>query len=342
MQICFGCRSTIPRNPNAPLCAACKRDPSRRLVKLNQALALGHPLSALRSIGASLSTSTATFFLESRLLSAARRDPGLFAPEAARRDLAQLRRDRRAARQAHDATRAALLRDASRRPWREGAHVEAVARGLLSQQQAMGLARAARDAWAFLSRPDVRKSRACARREVLDALNACVIARLGPRLLHAGSLRGALLPPLDVSPRAVSVEVVNRVLRGISDGAPRVGLLWGARCVPWTTRDHPFVCDSATRQVVREVLMHLCRRLGVYSGSEVAKRVFALVFTLTSTEPVEDGGRRPEPPVGDESALELHPASVGPSSCVVLAPPRVRFGFLLQPGDAHEGRTCAK
>jgi hypothetical protein len=87
--------------------------------------------------------------------------------------------------------------------------------------------------------------------------------------------------------------------------------------------------------------------LGVYSGSEVAKHVFALVFTLTSTEPVEDGGRRPEPPVGDdffsdEAALELRPASVGPSPCVVLAPPRVRFGFLLQPGDAHEGRTSAK
>ena len=141
------------------------------------------------------------------------------------------------------------------------------------------------------------------------------------------------------------------MLWGISDGVSRVGLLWGARCVPWTPHDHPFVCDGAMRQVVREVLMHLCRRLGVYSGSEVAKRVFALVFTLTSTEPVEDGGRRPEPPVGDdffsdffsdEAALELRPASVGPSPCVVSAPPRVRFGFLLQPGDAHEGRTCAK
>ena len=207
----------------------------------------------------------------------------------------------------------------------------------------MGLARAARTAWAFLSRQDVRAGRACSKREVSNALDACVSARLGKRLLE---FAGGCSPP-DVAPRAVSVEVVNRVLRGISDGVPRVGLLWGARCVPWTTRDHPFVCDGATRQVVREVLMHLCRRFGVYSGSEVAKRVFALVFTLTSTEAVEDGGRRPEPPVGDdffsdESALELRPASVGPSPCVVPAPPRVRFGFLLQPGDAHEGRTSAK
>ena len=206
----------------------------------------------------------------------------------------------------------------------------------------MGLARAARTAWAFLSRHDVRAGRACSKREVSNALDACVSVRLGKMLLE---FAGGCSPP-DVAPRAVSVEVVNRVLRGISDGVSRVGLLWGARCVQWTTRDHPFVCDGATRRVVREVLMHLCRRFGVYSGSEVAKRVFALVFTLTSTEQVEVGGR-PEPPVGDdffsdESALELRPASVGPSPCVVPAPPRVRFGFLLQPGDAHEGRTCAK
>ena len=184
----------------------------------------------------------------------------------------------------------------------------------------MGLARAARTAWAFLSRHDVRAGRACSKREVLNALDACVSARLGKRLLE---IAGGCSPP-DVVPRAVSVEVLNRVLRGISDGVLRVGLLWGARCVPWTTRDHPFVCDGATRQVVREVLMHLCRRLGVYSGSEVAKRVFALVFTLTSTEAVEDGGRRPEPPVGDdffsdEAALELRPAWSSPRRASVSA-----------------------
>ncbi len=94
---------------------------------MHKALALGYPLAALRSIGASLITSSNTYFVESRLFAAARKDPDLFAPEAARRDLAQLRRDRRAARPAHDSTRAALMRDASLRPWRDGAHVEAVA-----------------------------------------------------------------------------------------------------------------------------------------------------------------------------------------------------------------------
>ena len=75
-----------------------------KLLTLNQSLALGFPLKALRSVGASLSTSSATYFLARRLLAAA---PRGFDPEAARRDLAQLRRDRRAARPAHDATRAA-------------------------------------------------------------------------------------------------------------------------------------------------------------------------------------------------------------------------------------------
>jgi hypothetical protein len=204
----------------------------------------------------------------------------------------------------------------------------------------MGLARAARTAWAFLSQPDVRAGRACSKREVSNALDACVSARLGKRLLE---FAGGCSPP-DVAPRAVSVEVVNRVLRGISDGVPRVGLLWGARCVPWTTRDHPFVCDGATRQVVREVLLMLCRCLGSTTGSQMAIRVLQLVFA-----PEEKvGASPPRARVGDnlfdaeEAALELRPASVGPSPCVVPAPPRVRFGFLLQPGDAHEGRTCAK
>ena len=54
--------------------------------------------------------------------------------------------DRRAARPAHDSTRAALMRDASLRPWRDGAHVEAVARGLLSQRQVGAVLRTA---WCF-------------------------------------------------------------------------------------------------------------------------------------------------------------------------------------------------
>ena len=143
MQFCFWCRSLVPRRPGAPLCGECIRHPSRRLVTLHKALSLGYPLAALRSVGSSVCTGSTTFFLERRLLSAARVDPGLFAPEAARRDLAQLRRDRRAARPAHDSTRAALMRDASLQPWRDGAHVEAVARGLLSRRQVGAVLRTA-------------------------------------------------------------------------------------------------------------------------------------------------------------------------------------------------------
>ena len=330
--------------PGAPLCAACKRDPSRKLVTLSQSLALGYTLAALRSIGAACRTPTSIFFLESKLLAAARSNPEFFAPEAARADVARLRRERRAARPALDATRATLMRDPSLFPWRDGAHVSAVQSGLLSRRQAVGLARAAAGAWLFLSRPDVRAGHACSKREVQAAFDACVLGRLGIRLLH---FVGRCSSP-DVAPRAVCVEVVNRVLRPIGVGEPTVCLLWGARCVQWTPRDHAYVCDGATRRVVREVLLHLCRHFGLAAGSEVVKRVFAFVFMPTSTaEPVEDGGRQ-EAPVGDaffgdETALELRPAPVGPSPCVAPAPqqPRVRFAFLLQHGDAHEGRTCA-
>ena len=178
MQLCFGCRSIVPQRPDAPMCSTCQRLSSRRLVTLNRALAMGYSLAALRFIGASMTTaSTTTYFLESRILAAAARDPCLFDPEASRRDAGRLRRDRRAARAAHDATRRALMHDASLRRWREGAHVAAVARGLLTQRQAVGLARAARAAWAFVTRPEVRSTISCATQEVSDALDACVIAR---------------------------------------------------------------------------------------------------------------------------------------------------------------------
>jgi len=100
----------------------------------------------------------------------------------------------------------ALVRDASLRPWSEGAHVEAVGRGLLSFHHAAAVARAAQDAWSFLRRPDVRRARACASQEVKDALDACVAARLGPRVLHvAGEL-----PPPGVSLRSLTIAVVNQ------------------------------------------------------------------------------------------------------------------------------------
>ena len=161
MQFCFWCRSLVPRRPGAPLCGECIRHPSRRLVTLHKALALGYPLAALRSVGSSVCTGSTAFFLERRLVSAAHKDPDLFAPEAARRDLAQLRRDRRAARPAHDATRAALMRDASLQPWRDGAHVEAVARGLLSLQQVGAVLRTALGASHLLDsrRPPRRRRR---------------------------------------------------------------------------------------------------------------------------------------------------------------------------------------
>ena len=202
----------------------------------------------------------------------------------------------------------------------------------------MGLARAARTAWAFLSRPDVRAGRACSKREVSNALDACVSARLGKRLLE---FAGGCSPP-DVAPRAVSVEVVNRLLRGFSDGVSRVEPLSGARCVPWTPRDHPFVCDGATRQVVREVLLMLCRCLGSTTGSQMAIRVLQLVFA--PEEKVEERAVTSTPADGGGSAAAELPPPVDPPSPampIVEVTPftrrEPRLGFFLQ---ACAGEPC--
>ncbi len=183
---------------------------------------------------------------------------------------------RRGARPDHDAARVALLRDESLRPWSKGAHVEAVARGLLSFAHAVAVARAAQHAWSFLRRPDVRRARACASQEVKEALNACVAARLGPRLMRfAGEL-----PPPDVSPRGLTIAMVNRVLGGRrpSTAEGSFGLLAGARHVAWTPETHAFVCSAQTRQGVMHLLLHLCRHFGVAAGSEIARCVLRLVF----------------------------------------------------------------
>jgi hypothetical protein len=182
----------------------------------------------------------------------------------------------------------------------------------------------------------VRKSRAYARREVMDALDTCVIARLGPRLLHTGGRTGAPLPALDVSPRDVTIEVANRVLRGISDGAPRVGLLFGARRVPWTPETHPYCVAGETRLVVRHLLMHFCRMLGLYSGAVVAKRVFSLVFAPPAEErsrgpPLgpQGTGARGAPADEQQSFSDKSIAERVEVPLLFAAAKRVRFGFLL-------------
>jgi len=106
-------------------------------VSLNKALAQGFQLVALRAVGAAFISGGVPYF------SAARLSPQLLDPAAARRDVARLRRDRRDARPEHDAVRVALVHDASLRPWSEGAHVEAVARALLSPQQVCAVLRTA-------------------------------------------------------------------------------------------------------------------------------------------------------------------------------------------------------
>jgi hypothetical protein len=104
---------------------------------LQKALAQGFPLAALRAVGCAYISGGVPY------ISAARLSPQLLDPAAARRDVARLRRDRRDARPEHDAARVALLRDASLRPWSDGAHVEAVARGLLSLLQVCAVLRTA-------------------------------------------------------------------------------------------------------------------------------------------------------------------------------------------------------
>ena len=210
----------------------------------------------------------------------------------------------------------------------------------MSFAHAVAVARAARDAWSFLRRPDVRRARACASQEVRDALDACVVARLGPRLLHvAGEL-----PPPDVSPRGLTVAVVNRVLRaGASGPAVLFGLLAGARHVAWTPETHAFVCSAQTRQGVRHLLLHLCRLFGVAAGSEIACCVLRFIFA--PEEKVEERAVTSTPADGDCSAAAEPPPPVEapPSAMPIventpLARREPRFGFFLQASDAGEPR----
>jgi hypothetical protein len=149
------------------------------------------------------------------------------------------------------------------------------------------------------------------------------------------------LPPPDVSPRGLTIAMVNRVLGGRRPPTAECsfGLLAGARRVAWTPETHAFVCSLETRRAVRVVLLMLCRCLGSTTGSQMAIRVLQLVFAPSQKVDEELGASTPRARVGDnlfdaeEAALEL-PASVGPSPCVVLAPQqprRVRFAFMLQP-----------
>jgi hypothetical protein len=304
-------------------------------VSLQKALAQGFPLAALRALGAAYISGGVPY------ISAARLCPQLLDPAAARRDVARLRRDRNAARPEHDAVRMALLRDANMRPWSEGAHVEAVARGILSKAHAVAVARAAQDAWSFLRRPDVRAARACASQEVKEALDACVAARLGPRLMR---FAGALPPP-DVSPRGLTIAMVNRVLGGrrppTAEGS--FGLLAGARHVAWTPETHAFVCSAQTRQGVRHLLLHLCRLFGVAAGSEIACCVLRFIFA--PDEKVEERAVTSTPADGDCSAAAEPPPPVEPPPSAMpiventpLARREPRFGFFLQASDAGEPR----
>ena len=292
-------------------------------------------MAALRALGAAFISGGVPY------ISAARLSPQLLDPAAARRDVARLRRDRNAARPEHDAVRMALLRDASLRPWSEGAHVEAVARGILSKAHAVAVARAARDAWSFVRRPDVRFTRACASQEVKEALNACVAARLGPRLMRfAGEL-----PPPDVSPRGLTIAMVNRVLGGRRPPTAECsfGLLAGARRVAWTPETHAFVCSAQTRQGVRHLLLHLCRLFGIAAGSEIACCVLRFVFApeekveeraVTSMQADGDCSAAAEPP----PPVEAPPSAMPIVENTPLARRAPRFGFFLQASDAGEPR----
>jgi hypothetical protein len=235
-----------------PLCGECKRH--GRLVSLHKALANGFPLAALRAIGPLVYCAGTPYFAKVHLR------PSWFDPGAARRDANRLKRERTAARPALDRTRLTLMREETLRPWREGAHVDAVARGLLSPRQAVDAARAARDAWTFLCRPDVRAERKSSSREVQEALEACVGARLGDRLMRFAEE----VPPPDISKRALTIAVVNRVLGDRHDEAHAgVGLLLpGAARLPWSMTDHAYVVPSVHRRVFR--LAALLQDIGMH------------------------------------------------------------------------------
>ena len=296
-----GCGRPATATQGVPLCAVCRRNPRWRLLSERQALSAGYPLATLREVGAVHTHTTChhvarQIFLERHLLLTAQREPAAFNPLAARRDLAQLKRDRREALPELDSARKALMRDPALAPWCDGMHVVAVAHGLATRKHALAFARAARDAWVLLRRLNVG---VCTRLTIARALDGCAASWVGVRLLYTASdLRAMRNMPRPFTERRVCVAIIDRTLRSVHD-LP-MAIYHRARAVAWTPELHVFLCGRDTRRGVRELLLHFCRQLGVGGGSAFVRGICAALFAESP----------PQDQAAPETELRTEPADI--------------------------------
>lgn len=267
---------------------------------MHRALSSGYPLETLRL---ATSGATAPLFSVRRLEALVRSQPHLFDPVRARADAATLRRERRAALPEMDAFRARILHTGVPAAFRSGAHVDAVARGVLSARRAVRIAAAGAAASRCICGTLAPRLPRCLldQEAIVRAFRAVCEEHLGDFRHYTAEERGYLQP----NARAIANDTVRRVLATPADAGPKPARMFSnAARVPWSPVVHLLVCPGDTRGVVRVLLMHFSRALGVHAGGAFAKSVFARVFACG------------EVPAGDLPTYAAAPAAVAP----VVAP----------------------
>ena len=257
-------------------CRRCRAAPHSALLTVHRALSSGYPLETLRL---ATSGATAPLFSVRRLEALVRSQPHLFDPVRARADAATLRRERRAALPEMDAFRARILHTGVPAAFCVGAHVDAVARGVLSARRAVRIAAAGAAASRCICGTLAPHLPRCLidQEAIVRAFCAVCAEHLGDFRHYTAEERGYLQP----NARAIANDTVRRVLATPADAGPKpVRMFSNAARVPWSPVVHLLVCPGDTRGVVRVLLMHFSRALGVHAGGAFTKAVFARVFAF--------------------------------------------------------------
>jgi hypothetical protein len=198
-----------------------------------------------------------------------------------------------------------------------GAHVDAVARGVLSARRAVRIAAAGAAASRCMCGTLAPHLPRCLidQEAIVRAFRTVCEERLGEFRHYTAEEWGYWQP----NARAIANDTVRRVLATPADAGPKPARVFSnAARVPWSPAVHMLVCPGDTRGVVRVLLMHFSRSLGVHAGSALARSVFARVFACG------------EVPAGDLPTCAAAPAAVAP----VVAP-------VVEWGDAWDDTLIA-
>jgi len=307
---------------------------------VHRALSSGYPLSTLRIV---TSGAAAPLFSVRRLEALVRHQPHLFDPDRARADAATLRREQRAALPELDAFRARLLRHGVPAAFRSGAHAEAVARGVLSARRAVKIAAAGAAACRYICgtlAPRIPRHLLGTEAFARAFRDVCAERLGGFRLYTAAECVG--YGPPSASARAIANGTVRRVLATPADAGLRpMRMFIHAARVNWSPAVHLMVCPVDTRCIVRALLVHFSRAMGVHAGSAFVKEMCVRVFTAEDQRmPIQEpsGGPveapQPHQPVAwgdDEPFVPCTQARASQPASTTLPGRRVRFQFLLPP-----------